>query len=55
MKGKITKSGKTGANAFKWNGKLKGKRLRRDTYRLVVVAVDGSGARSAVVRKRFRR
>lgn len=54
LRGRITKAGSAGPNRFSWNGRLRGRRLRAGTYRLVAVAVDSSSARSGKLRKRFR-
>jgi hypothetical protein len=55
MRGKFSNSGHAGANSFRWSGRLRGHRLRAGRYRLVAQAVDPSGQRSGIVRKRFRR
>jgi hypothetical protein len=53
VRGRISKSGRAGANSFRWNGRLKGKHLRPGRYRLVAVAADASNERSAPVRAKF--
>jgi CSLREA domain-containing protein len=54
LKGSFTHSGITGANKFKFTGRLRKKRLKRGRYRLVAVARDPAGNRSRPKRKRFR-
>jgi hypothetical protein len=41
--GTLRHSGKAGVNTVRFSGRLKGKRLRRGQYRLVVRAVDAKG------------
>lgn len=53
LKGSLSKAGGGGANSFRFNGKLKGKRLRPGRYRLTATAVDPSNERSAAERARF--
>jgi hypothetical protein len=45
-KGSLTKSGKSGTNSFKFNGKLKGRPLAPGKYTLEAVATDADGNRS---------
>jgi len=54
VKGGFFKTGKAGANAFKFSGRVNRKRLGAGTYRLVALAVDPANQRSATVRKGFR-
>jgi hypothetical protein len=54
MKGRFSNAGHTGANSFRWNGKLRGRRLGPGRYRLVAQAGDPSAQSSATIRKRFR-
>ena len=53
MKGRFTNSGHAGPNSFRWNGKLRGRRLRPGRYRLAARALDTSRERSRTVRTRF--
>ncbi len=53
MKGKFSNSGHAGSNSFRWNGRLRGRRLHPGRYRLVAEAVDASSEHSARLRRRF--
>ena len=53
MKGRFVKTGRAGANSFRFSGKLRGRRLGAGRYRLVARAVDPSYERSATLRARF--
>jgi hypothetical protein len=53
LKGRFSYSGTEGANAFKFDGRLKGKRLEPGRYRLVAVANDATGNKSKPRRARF--
>ena len=52
--GSFTVSGKSGSNAVRFSGRLRGKRLPAARYRLVARATDTAGNRSGNVRKSFR-
>jgi hypothetical protein len=54
LRGGFTHAGKAGANRFKFTGRLGGRRLKPARYRLVQVAVDATGNKSATKRVRFR-
>jgi hypothetical protein len=54
LKGGFTQAGKVGANTFRFTGRLGGRKLRPGRYRLVQVAVDAAGNKSATKRVRFR-
>jgi hypothetical protein len=54
LRGGFTHAGKVGANRFKFTGRLGGRKLKPGRYRLVQVAVDGAGNKSATRRVRFR-
>jgi hypothetical protein len=48
VRGSFTRSGPTGANAFRFSGRIRGKRLHAGGYRLVATpAGDGRAARAA--------
>jgi hypothetical protein len=53
MNGARTKAGQTGANGFRFNGKVAGKTLKPGAYRLAQTATDAAGARGDVVRAPF--
>ncbi|MET0615955.1 MAG: thrombospondin type 3 repeat-containing protein [Thermoleophilaceae bacterium] len=53
IKGRFSNSGDAGSNSFRWNGRLRGRRLSPGRYRLVAEAVDASSEHSARLRKRF--
>src|SRR5215211_1237174 len=53
LKGGFSKAGKAGANAFRFSGKLRGRRLAPGTYRLVVTASDASKNAAKPTRTRF--
>jgi hypothetical protein len=50
----FTKSGRSGSNSFVFNGRLRGRKLPRGTYRFVAVARDADGNASPARRKGFR-
>ena len=52
--GVFRRAGRAGLNRLHFRGRIGGRRLAVARYRLVVVAVDGLGARSAVRRVGFR-
>jgi hypothetical protein len=54
LRGGFTHASKAGANRFKFTGRLRGRKLRPGRYRLVEVAVDAAGNKSATERVRFR-
>jgi Calx-beta domain len=54
VRGVFRRSGHTGLNRLHFRGRIGGRRLAVGRYRLVVRAVDGLGARSAVRRVGFR-
>jgi hypothetical protein len=54
LKGGFTHAGEAGANSFKFTGRLGGRTLKPGRYRLVEVAVDAAGNKSATRRVRFR-
>jgi hypothetical protein len=54
LRGRFSNSGHAGANSFRWNGRLRGRRLRPGRYRLVARALDPSGERSSTLRTPFR-
>jgi hypothetical protein len=53
LKGSFAHSGPEGANGFKFDGRLKGKRLKAGRYRLVAVPNDAAGNRGAAKRTGF--
>jgi hypothetical protein len=54
VKGSFKRPGVAGHNAFRFTGRVGGKRLRPGKYRLVVVATDAAGNRSKAARRPFR-
>jgi hypothetical protein len=54
LRGGFSHAGRVGANSFKFTGRLGGRKLRPGQYRLVQVAVDAAGNKSATKRVRFR-
>lgn len=46
--------GKAGINTISWNGKLKGKKARKGTYRLTVTAKAGGRTRSTTMKVKLR-
>jgi hypothetical protein len=52
--GRLVRTGRAGANAFRFTGAIGGRRLDPGPYRFVAVAVDRLGARSFVRRAQFR-
>jgi hypothetical protein len=54
VRGGFTHASKAGANRFKFTGRLGGRKLKPGRYRLVEVAVDAAGNKSAPKRVRFR-
>jgi hypothetical protein len=54
VKGGFTHAGAAGTNTFRFMGRLRGRALRRGKYRLVAVATDAAGNRSAALRRPFR-
>jgi hypothetical protein len=53
LKGSFTHSGTEGTNAFQFDGRLRGKRLKPGRYRLVAVANDAAGNKSKRKRASF--
>jgi hypothetical protein len=54
LKGSFSHSGKAGQNAFKFTGRLANKKLKPAKYRLVAVAADAAGNKSAPKRRAFK-
>jgi hypothetical protein len=54
VKGSFTHTGKVGANAFGFTGRLRGKKLKPGRYRLVANPRDAAGNTGPAVRARFR-
>ena len=54
VRGSFTHAGTTGANRFRFSGRVRRRALRRGRYRLVARATDAAGNRSPVVRASFR-
>jgi hypothetical protein len=54
MHGSFTHRAREGSNSFRFTGRLAGKRLRPDRYRLIARAKDAAGNVSASVHTQFR-
>jgi hypothetical protein len=54
VRGLLVRTGRAGANAFRFTGAIGGRRLGPGRYRFVAVATDRLGARSFVRRAQFR-
>jgi len=54
QRGSFTHQGAAGANSFKFSGRLRNRKLAVGSYRLVAVAADAAGNRSAAKRRAFR-
>ena len=54
LRGGFAHSGKAGRNAFKFSGRLNGRKLRPRRYRLRAVATDKAGNKSLLKRTGFR-
>ena len=54
MRGRFAHQGSAGANTVRFLGRLRGKRLRPGSYRLLLVPTDAAGNRGARTRVRFR-
>jgi uncharacterized delta-60 repeat protein len=54
LKGSFTHAGKAGANSLKFTGRLRNRKLTAGPYRLVAVATDAAGNKSAAKRAKFR-
>jgi hypothetical protein len=54
LRGSFTHSGKAGTNSFKFSGRLRNRKLQVASYRLVAVATDAAGNKSAARRRPFR-
>jgi hypothetical protein len=52
--GKLTRTGKKGANTIKFSGRIGRKALSRGRYRAVITATDAAGNRSAARSVNFR-
>lgn len=52
--GAVVRQGRAGANSFRWQGKLGGKRLKPGRYRLAATARSADGAEAQTVRRSFR-
>jgi hypothetical protein len=52
--GSFEHNGKAGANSFRFSGRIGGKALKRGNYRLVAIATDATGNKSAAKRHPFR-
>ena len=50
----LLNAGKPGANTVPFSGKVKGKAMKRGTYRVTAVAVSPSGVKSASVSAGFK-
>jgi DNA-binding beta-propeller fold protein YncE len=54
QRGSFTRKGTAGANAFKFSGRLRNRKLAVASYRLVAVAADAAGNKSVAKRRPFR-
>jgi hypothetical protein len=54
QRGNFTHQGAAGANSFKFTGRLRNRKLAVGSYRLVAVAADAAGNKSAAKRRVFR-
>jgi hypothetical protein len=54
VRGSFTHAGQAGSNSFRFTGRVGGRKLRLGRHRLVLVATDAAGNRSAAVRATFR-
>ena len=54
LKGSFRHTGKAGTNSFKFTGRLNNKKLAARKYRLVAVATDAAGNKSAAKRRSFK-
>jgi hypothetical protein len=54
VRGSFSHAGATGANSFRFTGRLRGRKLRAGRHRLVARAVDAAGNASPVARTGFR-
>jgi Ca2+-binding RTX toxin-like protein len=54
VRGSFSQAGQAGSNTFRFTGRVGGRRLRLGRYRLVLVATDGAGNKSAAARAPFR-
>ena len=54
VRGSFTHQGRAGANSFKFSGRLRNRKLQIASYRLVAVAADAAGNKSAARRRAFR-
>jgi hypothetical protein len=54
LNGSFAHAGTTGANSFRFTGRLANRKLARASYRLVAVAADAAGNRSTARRAAFK-
>jgi hypothetical protein len=54
LRGSFSHTGAAGSNRFRFNGRLRRRKLRPAVYRLRARGVDAAGNRSPLARKRFR-
>jgi hypothetical protein len=54
LPGTFQRNGRSGANSFRYDGRLKGKLLRRGSYQLIAVPRDGAGNRGRRASAGFR-
>jgi len=54
LRGSFTHQGKAGSNRFRFSGRLSGRKLSPNRYRLRAQATDPAGNRSAAKRSAFR-
>jgi hypothetical protein len=54
QRGSFARKGTAGANAFKFSGRLRNRKLAVASYRLVAVAADAAGNKSVAKRRPFR-
>jgi hypothetical protein len=54
VRGSFVHQGSAGLNRFRFSGRLRNRKLAVGRYRLVAVATDAAGNRSAAKRRAFR-
>jgi hypothetical protein len=54
LKGGFAYQGKPGGNSFRFSGRLRGKKLRAGSYRLVATPTDAAGNHGSAARANFR-
>jgi len=54
LRGRIAHTGVLGANRLRFNGRLRGRALKRGSYRLTLLATDAAGNRGGPVRTTFK-